>query len=159
MSNLTRWNPMDEMLTLRNAMDRLFDNAFVGPNQAWRPDAFGVAVDVIEEPEAFVVKASLPGIKPEDLEITYNNNVLTVKGEIKEEKDVEEARYHLRERRYGSFTRSFSMPTPVNVDTIKADYEQGVLTLTLPKAEEAKPKRIPVHGAKMIEAKIASNKN
>ncbi len=159
MSNLTRWNPMDEMLTLRNAMDRLFDSAFVGPNLAWRPDAFGVAVDIVEEPEAFVVKASLPGIKPEDLEITYNNNVLTIKGDVKEEKEVEDARYHLRERRFGSFTRSFSLPTPVKADSIKADYEQGVLILTLPKAEEAKPKRIPVQGARMIEAKIASNKN
>jgi HSP20 family protein len=159
MSNLTRWDPMQEMMTLRNAMDRLFDSAFVGSNLGWQPENLDMAVDVIENADGFVVKASLPGIKPEDLEITYNNNVLTIKGEIKEEKDIEEKRYHLRERHYGSFSRSLSLPGNVKTDAIQANFEQGVLRLTLPKSEEAKPKRIPVQTSQTIEAKISENKN
>ncbi len=159
MANLTRWDPYREMLTLRNAMDRLFDSNFVGPNLAWQPETMGVAVDVIENADGFVVKASLPGIKPEDLDITYQNNALTIKGEIKEEQEVEEARYYMRERRFGSFSRSFSLPTNIKEDAIQANFENGLLTLTLPKAEEAKPKRITVQGEPMIEAKIKENKN
>lgn len=159
MSELTRWDPFRDMLTLRNAMDRLFDSAFVGPNIAWQSEALNMAVDVIENADNFVVKASVPGINPDDLEITLNNNVLTIKGEVKEEKDVEEARYHLRERRYGSFTRSFTIPSNVKAEEIQANYNQGVLSLTLPKAEEAKPKRIAVKSSPMIEANIAGQKN
>jgi HSP20 family protein len=159
MANLTRWNPYREMLTLRNAMDQLFDSAFVGPDLAWQPETMGVAVDVIENADGYLVKASLPGIKPEELEVTYNNNILTIKGEVKEEKDVEDARYYMRERRFGSFSRSFTLPSNIQADAIQANYEQGVLTLTLPKAEEAKPKRIQVRSDPMIEAKIKENKN
>lgn len=159
MANLTRWDPVRDMMSLRNAMDQLFDSAFVGPNVAWQPETLGVAMDVIENPDKYVVKASLPGIKPEELEVTFNNNVLTIKGEVKEEKEVDEARYHLRERRYGAFARSFSLPTNVKSDAIQANYEQGVLTLTLPKAEEARPKKISVGSPQMIEAKMTDNKN
>jgi HSP20 family protein len=157
MANLTRSNSYQEMLTLRNVMDQLFDSAFIGPNLAWQPETMGVAVDVIENAENFVVKASLPGIKPEDLDVTYNNSILTIKGETKEEKEVEETRYYMRERRYGSFSRSFSLPSNIQEAAIQASYEHGVLTLTLPKAEEAKPKRIKVQGEPMIEAKIKDN--
>ncbi|MBP1693167.1 MAG: putative small heat shock protein [Chloroflexi bacterium] len=159
MSNLTRWDPMRDMMTLRNAMDHLFNSAFVGPDFVWQPETLGIPMDVVENDDAYIVKASLPGIKPEELEITYNNNVLTVKGETKDEKEVDENRYHLRERRYGSFSRSISLPSNVKADKIQADYEQGVLTLTLPKAEEAKPKRIQVKTSPMIEAKISDRKN
>ena len=160
MSNLTRYDPFREMLTLRNAMDRLFDNAFVGPSPIWQSETMGIAVDVMENADALTIKAAVPGIKPEDLEITYNNNVLTIKGEIKEETETQEPRYHVRERRFGTFSRSFSLPVNVNPDAIQADYKQGVLTLTLPKTEEAKPKRITVQGAQpVIEAKISDRKN
>jgi len=160
MANITRWDPIRDMMTLRSAMDRLFDSAYIGPNLVWQPEGLSLAVDVIENTDEFVVKASLPGINPDDLEVSYNNNVLTIKGEVKEEIDTEETRFHLRERRFGSFSRSFSLPSHVNADEIKATYEQGILTLTLPKAEEAKPKRISVNTASpVIEAKIAENKN
>jgi HSP20 family protein len=137
-------------------MDRWMDTP-LNALSTWQPTAWDLALDVVETDEDFVVKASLPGINPEDLEITYNNNLLTIKGEVKEEKDVEEQRYHLRERRYGSFSRSISLPSSVKADAIEASYEAGVLTLHLPKAEEAKPKRIPVQSGqapKMIEGKV-----
>jgi HSP20 family protein len=146
------------MLTLRNAMDRLFDSAFVGPSFTWQPEA-GLALDVTETTDDYLVKASVPGVNPDDIEVTYNNNVLTIKGETKVEKDVEEKQYLLHERRYGSFSRSFSLPSNIKADAIQASYENGVLTLRLPKAEEAKPKRIPVQAAKMIEGKATDIKN
>jgi HSP20 family protein len=160
MSNLTRWDPFREMWSLRNMMDRMMDR-WLEPTwpvtTGWQPASWDLALDVAETADDYVVKASLPGINPDDLEITYNNNLLTIKGEVKEEKEVEEQRYHLRERRFGTFSRSLTLPTTVKADAIEAKYEAGVLTLRLPKVEEAKPKRIPVHSAQapqMIEGKV-----
>lgn len=160
MSNLTRWDPFREMWSLRNMMDRMMDR-WMEPSWSattdWQPASWSLALDVAETDDDFVVKASLPGINPDDLEITYNNNLLTIKGEVKEEKDVDEQRYHLRERRYGSFSRSLTLPSTIKAEAIEASYEAGVLTLHLPKAEEAKPKRIPVHSVQapqMIEGKV-----
>jgi HSP20 family protein len=145
------------MMTWRSAMDRMFDRAIPSPEAWMETDSWNLALDVAETENEFLVKASLPGMKPEDLEITYDANVLTIKGETKEEKDVDEKRYHLRERRYGSFSRSISLPATVKADKIEAAYDAGVLTLHLPKAEEAKPKRIQIKNGgvpKMIEGKI-----
>jgi len=157
MSNLTRWDPFREMLVWRNAMDRMFDRARSVPDEWMETDSWNLALDVAETEDEFLVKASLPGIKPEELDITYNANVLTIKGETKEEKDVDEKRYHLRERRYGSFSRSISLPATVKSEAIEASYDAGVLTLRLPKAEAARPKRIQIKNGgipKMIEGKI-----
>ncbi len=159
MSNLTRWDPFREMLSMRRAMDRLFDDALTTPSGEWQQNAWNLALDVIEDENEFQVKASVPGIKPADLDITYNNNTLMIKGEVKEEYETEEGRYHMRERRFGSFSRSLTLPSNINADQIQADYQDGVLTLHLPKSEEAKPKRITVHGGeKMIDAKVADIK-
>lgn len=159
MADLTRWDPYREMITLRNAMDHLFESAFVGPNLVWQSEAANLAVDVVENPDEFVVKASVPGINPDDLEITWSNNVLTIKGETKDENKVQDERFLMRERRYGSFSRSFSLPTNINPEEIQANYTDGVLTLKLPKVEEAKPKRIQVKTSPVLEAKITGNKN
>jgi len=144
MSNIIRWDPYREMINLRRTMDRLFDDTMVAGTQDWQSIDWDLALDVIENEGGFIVKASVPGIKPENLDITFDNNILTIKGETKEEKEVKENRYHLRERRFGSFSRSVSLPANVRSDSIQADYEAGVLTLRLPKAEETKPQRIPI---------------
>lgn len=156
MNAISRWDPFREMLTMRNAMDRLFEGSFSSAPGWYGPSTWDLALDVAENQDEFVVKASIPGINPDDLEVTYNANVLTIKGEIKSEEESKEGRYHLRERRFGSFTRSISLPSTVKADTIQAAYEAGVLTLRLPKAEEAKPKRIAIQGSgnKMIEGKV-----
>ena len=146
---LTRWDPLREMMGLRRAMDRLFDSAMVGAPSWEGTSRWELALDVSESDDAYQVKASLPGIDPEDIDITYNANTLTIKGEIKEEKEVEEARYHVRERRYGSFSRSITLPTEIKDAEVEASYDAGVLKLTLPKTEPIKPKRIEVH--KLIE--------
>jgi len=156
---LSRYDPFREMLSLRSAMDRLFDNAFVGARGDWEPVNWELALDVSETDDEYLVKASIPGINPDDLEITYSNKVLTIKGEIKQEQEVDEARYHLRERRFGSFARSISLPTMVDNEHIQASYENGVLILHLPKTEEAKPRRIPISSReKMIEGKVTDIK-
>lgn len=156
---LSRYDPFREMMSLRSAMDRLFDSAFVGSRNDWEQVNWELALDVSETDEEYLVKASVPGINPDDLEITYNNKVLTIKGETRQEEEREDSRYHLRERRFGSFARSVSLPTMVDSDHIKASYENGVLSLQLPKTEEAKPRRIPIGSReKMIEGKVSDIK-
>ena len=158
MSDITLWDPFREMMSLRSMMERMFDGNGFGRHSDWTEQVnWGLALDVAESGDAFVVKASLPGMNPDDLEVTFNNNILTIQGEVKEEHESDEKRYHLRERRYGSFSRSISLPSTINADAIDASYQDGVLTLTLPKSQEAKPKRISVtggtHGQKTIEGK------
>ena len=150
MSDIIRWNPFREMVSLRDAMDRMFEDAMIGPEWEWRPaTSWQLSLDVVESDDEYVVKASVPGINPDDLEITLSGRTLTIRGETKEETESEEGKYHLRERRYGSFSRSMSLPTEVNEKDVEASYEAGVLTLILPKTEAVKPKRIEVH--KVIE--------
>ena len=142
MSRIVRWNPVREMMALQNAMERLLDEQDANmPAQMRRWD---LAVDMAEMEDHFMVKASLPGINPDQIEITVENDVLTIKGETQEDKTIEEASYHVRERRAGSFARSLRFPTMINPDKIEATYEHGVLTLNIPKAEAVKPKKIAV---------------
>jgi HSP20 family protein len=150
---LARWDPFQEMISLRNAVDRLFDTTFGLSSLTTQPVTWGLALDVIEKDDEFLVKASIPGINPDDLEITFTDNVLTIKGETKAEEEFKDANYHLRERRFGSFARSISLGSRIVADKIQANYENGVLTLHLPKAEEVKPKRITIKPTKMIEGK------
>jgi HSP20 family protein len=152
---LTRWDPFQEMLNLRRTVDRLFDNA--SADSVWaQPTAWGLAVDVVENKDDFIVKASVPGINPDDLDVSYTDDILTIKGEIKSDNEVKDNQFHLRERRYGSFSRSISLPTKIKADAIEASYQNGVLSLRLPKAEEVKPKRISIKvgDQKMIEGKV-----
>ena len=152
---LTRWDPFQEMLNLRQSVNRLFDN--VSTDHEWvQPTMWGLAVDAVENKDDFIIKASVPGINPENLDFSYSDDTLTIKGEIKSDNEVKENRYHLRERRYGSFSRSISLPTKIKGDAIEASYQNGVLSLRLPKAEEVKPKRIAikVSDQKMIEGKV-----
>ncbi len=152
---LTRWDPFQEMLNLRRTVDRLFDNA--SPDHEWaQPALWGLAVDMVENKDDFIVKASIPGINPEDLDISYADDTLTIKGEVKSDNEVKENQYHLRERRYGSFARSITLPIKIIGDAIEASYQNGIVTLRLPKAEEVKPKRIAIKvgDPKMIEGKV-----
>jgi len=155
---LTRWDPFREMMNLRSAFDRMFDNALVGAADYEAGSSLGLALDVAETNDEYIVKASIPGINPDDLEITYTANSLTIKGETREEREVEEAKYHMRERLYGSFARSITIPSTVDADKIEANYDKGILTLHLPKAEESKPKRIEIKSHKMIEGEMKDKK-
>jgi HSP20 family protein len=155
MAKLIRWNPYREMVGMLNAMDRLVDGDLLDTRTyESRPTTWGLALDVTESEDDYTLKASLPGIKPENIDISFENDILTIKGETEDEKEVEGRRYHMRERRFGSFCRSIRLPGSVDADDIEANYEDGILSLHLPKLEEAKPKRIEVKSAdssKMIE--------
>lgn len=144
MSNLTRWEPMREMMTLREAMDRLFDDAFTRPISL-RDGGWSVpAVDMFQTDDEVVVKVALPGFKADDVQINVTGDVLTLRGEMKHEEEKKDKAWHIREHRSGSFERSIALPTEVTADHANADFENGILTITLPKAEEVKPKTINV---------------
>jgi HSP20 family protein len=154
MANLVSWEPFREMISLREAMDSLFENALIEPRRPGQSGDWGIPLDVTENEDSFVVKASIPGANPEDLEVTVIGDVLSVKGEIKSEAEKENERYHVRERRYGSFSRSVTLPAPVEADQVQADYQNGILTLTLPKTEEVKPKRIAVKSVQSQSTRV-----
>lgn len=143
MSNLIRWEPMREMMTLREAMDRLFDDAFTRPISLSGGSAMP-AIDMYQTGDEVVVKATLPGLKAEDVQITVTGETLTLRGEYKQESEQKEATYHIREQRSGSFERSLLLPTDVKADKARADFEDGILTVSLPIAEEVKPKSITI---------------
>lgn len=151
MTTITRWDPFRELSTLRSELDRFFDEPVFNAPRLWpgNGDEATLALDISENEDEFTVTASVPGVAPEEIEITLSDNVLTIKGETKTEKEVEETRYHLRERRWGSFYRSITLPLAVEADKVEAVNENGVLTLHLPKAEAIKPKKISVK--KMIK--------
>ena len=144
MSNIIRWEPAREMMTLREAMDRLFDDAFTRPLSLAGSNWSIPAVDMYQTDNEVVVKAALPGIKADEVQINVTGEVLTLKGETKQESDTKEKAYHIREQRWGTFERSLVLPTEVVADKAKADFENGILTITLPKAEEVKPKTISI---------------
>ncbi len=150
MASLVRWEPFNELVSLRDAMDRLFEESFVRPRDGWLFPFGGetLAVDMYETDNEVVVKTAIPGVKPEDIDISITGETLTIKGETKAEEKVEKANYIRQERRYGSFCRSVTLPTQVVSDKAEAVFENGVLTLTLPKAEEVKPKSIKVKAKK-----------
>jgi len=142
MSNLIPFTPFREMLSVRDMMNRMFDDAFFRP-MTLNGEA-GLALDVEAKNDEFVVRANVPGLKPEDLNIEVLDNTVTVRGEFKDEKKDEGKSYLVMERRYGQFSRSVTLPVPVVANKAEATVENGVLTLHLPKAEEAKPKAITI---------------
>ena len=155
MANITRFNPLNEMVTLRSAMDRLFEDSFVSP-LTWRSfngEAAAPAVDVHETADEIVVSAALPGLKAEDVDITITGQSLSIRGEFKEDEKVERGQYLYRERRFGTFQRQLQLPVRVQSDAATATFEDGVLTLSIPKAEEVKPRQIQIKPApKPVEA-------
>lgn len=146
-TGITRWTPAD---VLRHRFDRLFDNTFGGyvdsgrgseevSSRAWMP-----AVDVRETEEGLRLDVELPGLSSEDVDITVENRVLTIRGERKFEVGVDRDSYHRIERAYGAFSRSFTLPTNVSADEVAASFADGVLTIAIPKAEEARPRKIAI---------------
>ena len=145
MSNLTRWEPAREMMTLREAMDRLFDDAFTRPLSLRDSWSMAIpAIDMYQTDNEVVVKASIPGVKAEEVQINVTGDVLTLKGEVRQEEEQKDRAWHIREHRFGSFERSIVLPTDVKSDKAEAVFENGILTVTLPKADEVKPRTINI---------------
>jgi HSP20 family protein len=145
MASVTRWDPFQDVLSLREAMNQLVEESFVRPATAQNGKNFVPALDLSETAEGYLVEAALPGLKPEDVEITVENNVLTIKGETRHEVDDQKRNFHRIERRFGAFQRTIGLPTTVKADAIQASLTNGVLRLEIPKAEEVKPRKISVN--------------
>ena len=143
--NIVRYDPFREIRSLQNEMNRLFSGATSGRDDMlsgeWLPK-----VDVFENKDTLVLEAELPGMKRDDFELSFENNVLTLKGERRFEKKDESDNYHRVERSYGSFTRSFTLPSTVTAEGAKADFKNGVLSVTLPKREDTKARKIEIAG-------------
>ncbi|HZT72009.1 MAG TPA: Hsp20/alpha crystallin family protein [Terriglobia bacterium] len=149
--SITRWEPFRDLISTQERFNQLFNEAFgraFGDLQEVTPRTWAPAVDIYETDENLVLQAELPGINPDDVDIRIEDNTLYLKGERKFEKEVKEGNLHRVERSYGTFTRSFTLPGSINVDKVKAEYKNGILTLTMPKREEAKPKTIKIQAAK-----------
>jgi HSP20 family protein len=156
--NLVTYDPFRELRSLQDEVNRLVTSSFSrgGENDLMR-GAWSPSVDIYENKDQIVLEAELPGMKPEDVDISIENNVLTIHGERKFEKKDEQDNFHRVERSYGSFTRSFTLPPTVSSDNVDAVFENGVLRLNLAKREEAKPRRIQIkagEGAKQIDTNV-----
>ena len=140
---IARWDPFQDVVSLRDAVNSLLQESFVRSGGERVVGPF-LPLDVVENDNDFVVKASRPGVKPEDVQITVHGDTVSIRGEVRQEEEKKEQNWLLRERRHGQFQRSFSVPAPVDADKARAQFEHGVLTLTLPKAEAARPKQIKI---------------
>ena len=136
---LTRWEPFAELAELRSRFDRLFDDWLDGHERAWTP-----AIDVVRENDHLVLRADLPGIKPEEVKIEVEDDILTVSGEHEERKEEKDKHYVRRERRYGSFSRSLTLPVGVDAKKIKAETHDGVVEVTIPLPKEAKKQTVKI---------------
>ena len=157
MKSLERWQPFQELTSLQRQMNHLFESfggrtsltPFEEDLSAWE---FGPPVDIIEDDQKLMFKVEVPGIEEKDIKVEVENNVLTVRGERKIEKDVKEENFRRMERHYGAFTRSFTLPPSVDAEKIEANYNNGILAIQMPKRAEAKPKQIKVNVAKTLKA-------
>lgn len=147
MANITRFDPLGEMVSLRQAMDRLFEDSFIMPVGRGMSGTEGVnpALDVHETADDLVVTAALPGVKPEDVEITMTGQNLSLRGQFKADESVERDQYLYRERRYGAFHRTLQLPVRVEGERAEASFADGILTLRIPKADEVKPRQIRIN--------------
>ena len=145
MASIVRWEPFRDLAAFRDAMDRMVEEGMVrapAPFAGWAPG--GLAVDMYETDESVVVKTAIPGMNADEIEVSVTGDTLTIRAETKEEEEVQRENYLRRERRFGSCCRSVTLPGGLEAENAEADYTDGVLTLTFPKAEEVKPKTIEV---------------
>ena len=145
---IVRWDPFRDLMTLQERMNEMFERTLRrrGPEEeeGLAPRAWSPAVDIYETDEKMVIKTELPGLKKEDIDIEVRDNTLTLKGERKFEKEIKQENYHRVERAYGSFQRSFTLPSTIKQEAIEATFKDGILEVSLPKAEEAKPKKVEI---------------
>jgi HSP20 family protein len=146
--NLIKWNPLRERDTFSDRFSRFFDDAFL-PSLWLREDKdfhdWAPSVDIYDDEDKIVIKAEIPGVGKDDIHIDVKDRVLTLSGERSNEKEVKEVNFHRKERTFGKFQRSFTLPEGLDSDRIAADYKDGVLNIEIPKPEEKKPKKISVH--------------
>lgn len=157
-SMITRWDPFRDLVQLQDRVNRLFQESATGRQEGLDTTAFVPPVDIYEDEHSIVLKVEVPGIDQKDLDVRIENNTITIRGERKFEKETKEENYHRVERRYGSFQRSFGLPNTVNPEQVTANYENGILKVTLGKRAEAKPKQIKVNVGTAATAKTIESK-
>jgi HSP20 family protein len=145
--DLWSWPGFDRLTSLRDEINDLFESTFANGNGSDVFNSWAPALDVYEDADNLIVRAEIPGMKKEDIDISLQNNVLTLSGERRNEKKYEGSETSREERFFGRFTRSMTLPKQVNASRVKASYKDGILSITLPKAEEAKPRQIEIHAA------------
>lgn len=159
MGNMTRYDPYHDMLRFRRFMDRWFDDSIARP-LSWRVfdgEPMSAKVDIHQDDDNLYVTASLPGVKPEDVEVTLTGQSLSIRGELKDEESVEREQYLYRERRFGQFSRQLDLPVRVTGEQASASFENGLLKLTFPKAEDVKPRQIEITVPTEISAKESTS--
>ena len=144
MTLLRRWEPFENLVHIRHSMGMLFEDWPVRASDGYRGHEYRIPLDVYQTSDDLVIKAAVPGVDPDDVHISITRNSLTIEGEVKHEDEVKGKDYFARERRYGSFRRALSLPSSLDTNKAEASFENGILTLTIPKAEDAKPKEVKV---------------
>jgi HSP20 family protein len=152
---LTRWNPYNEMRRMREDIDRMWRGHYPTTEEDGEMERWTIPLDVIEEGNNLVVHATVPGVKPDDIEVTLEENVLTIKGKTETEEERKEGEYLMRERRTGAFHRMLRLPDTVNTEKAETAYEDGVLTITFPKVEAKKAKHLKITATKALKDKKA----
>lgn len=154
MANITRWDPFSDLSSLQDRVNQLFNQSFgvgrSGQDQALFSANFIPPVDVYEDDQNITVQAELPGVKESDVNVRLDNNVLTLSGERKLENEEKKDNFHRIERSYGRFTRSFTLPAGIDPESVNAEFENGVLKVTIPKREEAKSRQIKIGSGKTL---------
>ena len=149
--SVIRWEPFRDLVSTQDRFNQLFNDTFArafGDQHEVSPRSWVPPVDIYETGDSLVLKAELPGINPDDVEIRFEDSTLYLKGERKFEEEINEDNLHRVERTYGTFTRTFTLPNTIDATRVKAEYENGILTLTMPKREEAKPRTIKINVSK-----------
>ena len=144
--SIQRWDPLRDIVSLREAMNSLLEESFVRPRAGMVAMTGGMAIDLRENDQSYIIESVVAGAKPEDVEISVLGDTLRIAVEVREEADRQEEKWLLRERRFGRFERSLTLPAQVKADEATADFENGILTITLPKADAVRPRSIPVRG-------------
>jgi HSP20 family protein len=150
---MTRWDPFGNMLAMRELVNRFFDEAVLRPSEEWITARAGPALNIYETDDSIKIDVPLPGVKPEEVEVSISGNTLTIKGEHKAKEEVKDEHYYRREVHYGAFTRSVTLPEAASTEQPEATFEGGVLTLTFKKVATAQPKRIEIKQPKELEAR------
>jgi len=156
---LRRWDPFQELRQMQENMDRLWHSFSPGGGEAGNVENWAIPLDVVQQGDNFIVKASVPGVNPEDIDVSVENDVLTIRGQTKEEREHQEGNYLMRERRSGSFYRALRLPDTVDSDQAQPHYEHGVLSITFPRLESKKARRLQITSGQGSQGQIVEGQS
>jgi HSP20 family protein len=156
---LRRWEPFRELRQMQQNMDRLWRNFGQGEGEAGNVESWAIPLDVVQQGDNIVVRASVPGVNPEDIDVSIENDVLTIKGQTKEEREHQEGNYLMRERRSGSFYRALRLPDTLDSDQAQSHYEHGVLSITFPRMGSKRARRLQIASGQGSQGQIVEGQS